>query len=228
MKNGQIHINLEVNRLHANWEDIEAISLFTSESERIIHKKFNELTTQKSSNLSDIEHFYLEVENTYKQEKNNGIHKVLLLLKAVYSSYSNLIPAISSDEMESIFNRIYQSKILTSIDLKLVGDLTTYFTVAQLKAIAPKFFRSNNPDLELRPRIFQIYIPICQSNIADILIDNKEFETATLLLFDLKELSKHNNNFFYYFQAHFLNYRLLYLTVNSEKEELEILECYEK
>lgn len=184
MKNGQIHINLEVNRLHANWEDIEAISLFTSESERIIHKKFNELTTQKSSNLSDIEHFYLEVENTYKQEKNNGIHKVLLLLKAVYSSYSNLIPAISSDEMESIFNRIYQ--------------------------------------------FFQTYIPICQSNIADILIDNKEFETATLLLFDLKELSKHNNNFFYYFQAHFLNYRLLYLTVNSEQEELEILECYEK
>lgn len=233
MKNGQLHINLEdayelLNRLHANWEDIEAMSLFTSESERIIHKKFNELTTEKNSNLSVIEHFYLEVENTYKQEKNNGIHKVLLMLKAVYSSYSNLIPAISSGEMESIFNRIYQSKILTSIDLKLVGDLTTYFTVAQLKAIAPKFFRSNNPDLELRPRIFQTYIPICQSNIADILIDNKEFETAASLLFDLKELSKHNNNFFYYFQAHFLNYRLLYLTANSENEALEILERYEK
>lgn len=233
MKKNQLHINLEdayelLNRLHANWTDIEDMSLFTSEKERYIHKKYNSLISVEKVNLEDIENFLIEVEQAYDKEKNNGIHRVLLMVKANYSHISNKIPKISEEEIEQIFLRIDKSTIITSIDLKLLGDLTTHFTVEQLKSITPKLIIQDKKEFDLRPRIFHTYIPTCQGNIADILIDNQEFETAALLLENLKFISKYNNNFFYYFLAHFLHYRLLYFTASNEEKAIEILDQYEQ
>lgn len=233
MKKNQLHINLEdayelLNRLHANWTDIEDMSLFTSEKERYIHKKYNSLISVEKVNLEDIENFLIEVEQAYDKEKNNGIHRVLLMVKANYSHISNKIPKISEEEIEQIFLRIDKSTIITSIDLKLLGDLTTHFTVEQLKSITPKLIIQDKKESDLRPRIFHTYIPTCQGNIADILIDNQEFETAALLLENLKFISKYNNNFFYYFLAHFLHYRLLYFTASNEEKAIEILDQYEQ
>ena len=233
MKKDQLHINLEdayelLNRLHANWTDIENMSLFTSEKERYIHKKYNSLISVEKVNIEDIENFLVEVEEAYGKEKNNGIHRVMLMVKANYSHLSNNIPKISEEEIEQIYLRIDKSTIMTSIDLKLLGDLTTHFTVEQLKSIAPKLVIQDKNEFDLRPRIFHTYVPTCQGNIADILIDNQEFETAELLLENLKSISKHNNNFFYYFLAHFLHYRLLYFTASNEREALDILNQYEQ
>lgn len=226
MKNNQLNINLEdayklLVRLNANWVDLEDTYFFISEEEKYIQDTYTSLLSAPKKDKKRIESFFLEIQNLY--EKNGEFLRIYLLLKAYYSKMSAIIPKISREEMDKIFNRISQSTVLTSVDYKLIGDLTSYFTIEQLKILAPRILITDIHRFSLRSGIFQFYVPNCLSNIADIMIDNEEYDLATTLLNNLEEVAKYNNDFFLIFLKKFLEYRLNFFKESDPQEKQKIL-----
>lgn len=231
MKNNQLNINLQdayalLNRLNANWIDLEDTYFFISKREKYIQDTYQRIIAEKEPDIKQIESFYLQVQKLY--QTNGEILRIYLLLKSYYSGISEIITEIQTNEINEIYERIEKSDILTSIDYKLIGDLTSFFSINQLKALAPRIIVDDIVLFSERASVFQSYVPNCLSNIADIFIDNSEFELAKPLLKNLEQIAIKNNNFFIMALTDFLNYRLHFFSESDKEKKTAILTQYEK
>ncbi len=231
MKNNQLNINLQdayalLNRLNANWIDLEDTYFFISEREKYIQDTYQRIIAEKEPDIKQIESFYLQVQKLY--QTNGEILRIYLLLKAYYSGISEIITEIQTNEINKIYERIEKSDILTSIDYKLIGDLTSFFSINQLKLLAPRIIVDDIVLFSERASVFQSYVPNCLSNIADIFIDNSEFDLAKPLLKNLEQIAIKNNNFFIMVLTDFLNYRLHFFNESDKEKKTAILTQYEK
>ncbi|GAB7306586.1 helix-turn-helix domain-containing protein [Enterococcus gallinarum] len=230
IKKGELSLSLKdgyefLSRLNASWTDVESLNLFTDPQINRISKKYNQLTGNPKSSLSDIEELFQEISSL--DLKNSQLLRLYLLLKKYYSQESSYIPKIKPNEIESIFKNINISTILTSVDYKIIGDLTSEFSIPQLLELYPKLMVKDLEDFLVNPRSSKLYTLQGLSNIADIFIDNAYFAEAENILDNLKSTSACINSFFYIFMYHFLNYRLQFFKEENEHRKSKILKEFE-
>ncbi|MBF0726192.1 hypothetical protein [Enterococcus gallinarum] len=235
IKKGQLNINIEdahklLARLNATWEDVEDLNFWIDKFTSRIRAEYIEITSNPIPCIKTIETFYIKVEQLYQSSaiKQGELKRIYFLLKAFFSEKSNIIPPISKQEINDIFNQIKESEILTTYDYKLIGDLTSFFTIDQIKDLKHKVIITDLSKFKVKTKTFQIYVPSCQANIADILIDNQEFELAKPLIKNLKKISIENNDFFYFLLSDFLNYRLKFLKEKNIIRQKEILKEFDQ
>ena len=193
----------------------------------------------------------MELAKLYAYTKKLKNHSLIFLrnyyfIRQYFHSKCYIIPPISTEEVDFIYNRIRQSEQITSIYLQFIIDFMSHFSDQQLIRIADKFLKMDRPQMLSLHTTYVTKLPDLLINLSDTFIDrgvktgnmnNQFFPRVPPILEAFLALLKQRNNFDYSIVYTLQKHRYLYYTAQDDtrkraareqlvafKEKLKIVE----
>ncbi|MFB8449855.1 helix-turn-helix domain-containing protein [Enterococcus thailandicus] len=166
-----------MNRLRAHATDLNDIENLENAEISMIREKhkaaFNDDLPKK-----ELENLYFMLKKRYNESPQ--LYRAYLFTKQYFNTYSDLIPEISLEEKNDLFNQLQTFKYWPNFYIKMIMDFTVLFTPEQLIYLLDRLETYRVEWISPIDCQYLHVLPGAISNIADSLIDHAVLDTESV------------------------------------------------